>query len=129
MERHSKKSIDEVTTEVINRFNKSFIVHDVSILNSLIAENCIMEAAVPAPNGSRTEGKKDCIAFWEQLIEDTDTQFSPEEVIVMGERAIILWRYQWAEGEENSVRGVNIMTVKGSLITEALGYVKAPLTT
>lgn len=123
------KTTEKVTAEVIKRFNESFRLHDVSILNSLIAEDCIMEAAMPAPNGKRTEGKNECIAFWEQLIEAADTQFSPEEVIVMGERSVILWRYQWADGEENSVRGVNIMTVKNGLITEALGYVKAPLTT
>ena len=46
----------------------------------------------------------------------------------MGQKAIILWRYNWAEGLENSVRGVTIITVNNGLITEALGYVKAVLT-
>jgi len=26
-------------------------VHDISVLNNLIAEDCVMEAAMPAPNG------------------------------------------------------------------------------
>ena len=116
------------TTEIISQFNEAFRLHDVSILNNLIAEDCIMEAAMPAPNGSRTVGKKDCLIFWQQLIERKETQFSTEEVIVMGQKAIILWRYNWAEGLENSVRGVTIITVNNWLITEALGYVKAALT-
>jgi len=45
----------------------------------------------------------------------------------MGEKAIILWRYQWADGENNSVRGVTIVTVKNGLITEALAYLKGTL--
>ena len=123
----NEANIAEVTAEVIKKFNESFKVHDISLLTNLIAENCVMEAAMPAPNGSKTIGKKECLAFWEQLLLAPVTQFFPEEVTIMGERAIILWRYQWAEGEENSIRGVNIMTVKDGLITEALGYVKAAL--
>jgi ketosteroid isomerase-like protein len=116
------------TEEIISQFNDAFKLHDVSILNNLIAEDCIMETAMPAPNGSRTVGKKDCLDFWQQLIEEKGTQFSPEEVIVVGEKAIILWRYNWAEGLENSVRGASIVTVKNGLITEALAYVKGALT-
>lgn len=116
------------TGEIISRFNDAFKLHDVSILNNLIADNCIMETAMPAPDGIRTVGKKDCLDFWQQLIDEKGTQFSPEEVIVAGEKAIILWRYNWAEGVENSVRGVSVITVKNGLITEALAYVKGALT-
>jgi len=126
--KNEKRTVDEITEEVIRQFNESFRLHDISILNNLIAEDCVMEAAMPAPDGSRTTGKNDCIAFWKQLMSATDTQFSPEEVMIMGEKAIILWRYRWADGEKNSVRGVTIVTVKNGLITEALGYVKAALT-
>jgi ketosteroid isomerase-like protein len=116
------------TDEIIFQFNEAFRLHDATILNDLVAEDCIMEAAMPAPNGIKTVGKKDCLIFWQQMIDQKDTQFTPEEVIVMGEKAVILWRYNWAEGIANSVRGVTIVTVKGGLITEALGYVKAALT-
>jgi hypothetical protein len=61
------------------------------MLDNIIAENCVMESAMPAPNGSRTTGKNDNIAFWNQLISATDTLFTPEEVMIMGEKAIILW--------------------------------------
>jgi len=33
-------------------------------------------------------------------------------------------RYRWGDGAEDSVRGVNLMRVRGGLIVEAMGYVK-----
>ncbi|HEV7371093.1 MAG TPA: nuclear transport factor 2 family protein [Arenibaculum sp.] len=52
------------------------------------------------------------------------TRFEPEDVTVMGDRAIIRWRYFWGEGEDGCVRGVNLMRVRDGLIVEAMGYVK-----
>jgi ketosteroid isomerase-like protein len=49
----------------------------------------------------------------------------PEDVFVSGDRATIRWRYRFGEGEESSVRGVNLMHVRDGKIVEALGYVKA----
>lgn len=116
------------TSEIISLFNEAFQRHDVSILNDLIADHCVMESAAPAPNGMKTVGRSECLAFWGDLIKATDTQFTPEEVIVLSERAVILWRYRWGEGEIDWVRGVTVMTVKDGLITEVLGYVKGHLT-
>ena len=42
----------------------------------------------------------------------------------MRDRAIILWRYRRGPGDASSVRGVNLMRVRGGRIVEALGYVK-----
>ena len=44
---------------------------------------------------------------------------------MLQDRAIILWRFCWGEGEQNSVRGVNLMRVRDGLIVEGRGYVKA----
>ena len=49
MERVKANSIDHVTEKVINRFNETFRLRDVSLLDNLIAEDCIMETAMPAP--------------------------------------------------------------------------------
>jgi len=45
----------------------------------------------------------------------------------MGEKAIIIWRLRWGTGDENSVKGCNLMTVKDGLITEAIGFLKGTL--
>ena len=118
---------DKVTAEVIGLFNESFRVHDISILNKIVAENCVMETAMPAPIGVTTIGRKDCLAFWKKMIDATETQFSPEEITVMGEKAIIIWRYRWGDGNDKFVKGCTIVTVKNGLITEVAAYIKGTL--
>ena len=44
-----------------------------------------------------------------------------------GVNATIPWRYRFGEGDENSVRGVNLIHVRQGRIVEAFGYVKAGL--
>lgn len=115
------------TSAIIEQFNKAFQVKDASILTGLISEDCVMEGAYPPPDGSRIVGRTECLGFWEELINTPDTQFSPELVSVTGERAVILWRFEWGKEKKSHIRGVNLMTVKDGLITEALGYVKGSL--
>jgi ketosteroid isomerase-like protein len=113
------------TAEVIKRFNDSFLERDPARLVDLVADGCVMESTQPAPNGARYEGYHACLPFWQDLIADPEGSFAPEDVVVSGDRATIRWRYRFGEGEENSVRGVNLMHVRDGKIVEALGYVKA----
>jgi ketosteroid isomerase-like protein len=110
----------------MRRFNNVFVRHDASALADLVADDCVMEAVQPAPNGQRVEGRDACVAFWTRLAEDRVTWFEPEDVVVAGDRAVIRWRYHFGEGEENTVRGVNLMRVRDGRIVEALGYSKVP---
>jgi ketosteroid isomerase-like protein len=112
------------TADVIARFNHAFVNHDPAALDSLIAEDCVMEAIQPAPDGERYEGRTACLTFWRALAADPTTWFEPEEVVVAGDRATIRWRYHFGDGPADSVRGVNLMRVRDGLITEALGYTK-----
>ncbi|HYR78472.1 MAG TPA: nuclear transport factor 2 family protein [Candidatus Dormibacteraeota bacterium] len=112
------------TDEVMRRFNDVFQLHDPSALNELVAEDCVIENTQPAPNGSRHVGRDACVALWTGIATAPGTHFDLENVIVSGDRAIILWRFCWGEGEANSVRGVNLMQVRDGLIVEAKGYVK-----
>ena len=112
------------TDEVMRRFNDVFQLHDPSALHELVAEDCVIENTQPAPNGSRHVGRDACIALWTGIATAPGTHFDLENVIVTGERGIILWRFYWGEGEANSVRGVNLMRVRDGLIVEAKGYVK-----
>jgi ketosteroid isomerase-like protein len=115
------------TTEVIKLFNDAFLNRDAAKLVDLVADDCIMESTQPAPNGTRYEGYDACLRFWQELIADPEGSFEPEDVIVAGDRATIRWRYRFGDGEENTVRGVNLMHVRDGKIVEALGYVKAGL--
>jgi ketosteroid isomerase-like protein len=110
--------------QVIERFNHAFTHHDPDALDDLIADDCVMEAIQPAPDGERVEGREACLTFWRALAEDRTTRFTPEDVTVDGDRATIRWRYRYGDGPADSVRGVNLMRVRDGLITEALGYSK-----
>jgi ketosteroid isomerase-like protein len=115
---------DKETEELMHRFNAAFRRHDPAALADLVAEDCIIENTQPAPDGSRHVGRVACLAVWQGLAAATDTRFEPEEVFAAGDRAIIRWRYIWGTGERDSVRGVNLMRVRGGRIVEAMGYVK-----
>jgi len=110
------------TAEIMQRFNDVFQLHDPSALGELVAEDCVIENTVPAPDGARHAGKEACVALWSAIATQPGTRFDLEETIVAGERATIRWRYFMAGG--NSIRGVNLMRVEGGLIVEAMGYVK-----
>ncbi|MCF2526883.1 nuclear transport factor 2 family protein [Yinghuangia soli] len=124
------------TAEIMRRFNDVFINHDPADLPELVADDCVMVSVQPAPEGTRYEGRADCVAFWTALASDPNTSFTPTEVIIAGDRATILWKAVFTtpdaadtvfgDGHTSYVLGVNVMRVKDGRITEALGYTKSP---
>ena len=99
--------------------------HDASLLDGLIAEDCVMESVEPAPDGTRYAGRKACLEFWQKLASNRDGAFTAEDIVAFGEHATIRWRYRFGPGLSKSVRGVNVMRVRDGQIKEALGYVKS----
>ncbi|MCG7506760.1 nuclear transport factor 2 family protein [Mesorhizobium retamae] len=112
------------TLEIMQRFNRAFQDHDPTLLDELIAEDCVMESIQPAPNGTRYEGREACLAFWQALAAERVSHFDLEDITAMGDSAVIRWRFNFGDG--GSVRGVNLMRVRDGLIVEALGYAKSP---
>lgn len=113
------------TLQIMQRFNRAFEQHDASLLDGMIAEDCVMESVEPAPDGTRYEGRKACLEFWQKLANSRDGQFTAEDISAIDESAIIRWRFRFGPGLSKSVRGVNVMRVREGLIVEALGYVKS----
>jgi len=112
------------TLQILQRFNQAFVQHDGSLLENLIAEDCVMESVQPAPDGTRYVGRNACLEVWQKLANSRDGAFAPEDIVASDEHGIIRWRYRFGPGLSQSVRGVNIMRVRDGLIVEALGYVK-----
>jgi len=112
------------TTEVVNRFIDAFRKKDPAAIPDLVADDCVMEAIQPAPNGERVEGYDANVRFWRALVADPLGSFEVEDVEVCGDRAINRWRYRFGEGDASSVRGVTLIKVRGSKIVEALAYAK-----
>ena len=112
------------TSEVIRRFNQAFEDHDPALLDDLVGEDCVMESIQPAPNGTRYEGYEVNLAFWRAMAEDRVNTFETEDMVVMGDRATVRWRYRFGDG--GSLRGVSLVRVRDGRIVEALAYAKSP---
>src|SRR5215510_859208 len=126
---HDGSAIVTMTTdEVIDRFNRAFQERDATLLEDIIAPDCVMESVQPAPDGTRYEGYDASFSSWKALIDDTTSHFELEDVHTGDEWALIRWRYVWGHRPADSVRGVNVMRVVDGKIVEAAGYAKtAPM--
>jgi ketosteroid isomerase-like protein len=124
MQHDDHERISRETEDVMRQFHDAFDRHDPAAFVELVADDCVIENTTPAPNGSLHVGKQACLAVWQGLAAAAGTGFSREEVSVVGERAIVRWRYRWGDEESQSVRGVNLMRVRNGRVVEAMGYVK-----
>jgi hypothetical protein len=113
------------TREVLDRYNEAFRLHDPTLLEDLVADECIIEDTSPAPDGVRHEGGRACLARWSELAGNRALSFSPEPAEIHGELAVAPWVLQWGNGEHDRVRGVNLIRIRDGRIVEARGYVKA----
>ena len=109
---------------VIDRFNEAFQSHRAELLRELVADECVLENTVPAPDGDRHVGREACLAVWQGIASDRNGSFDVEEVRLLEDHALIFWRYRWGGALTDSVRGVNVMRVAGGQVVEARGYVK-----
>jgi ketosteroid isomerase-like protein len=119
------ETLSSSTLRIMQQFNQAFVNHDPSLLNDLVAENCVMESVEPAPDGTRYVGRDACLTFWQKLANNRDGAFTAEDFVAVDEHAVIRWRYRFGPGMAKSVRGVNVMRVRDGRIVEALGYVKS----
>ncbi|MEV6525940.1 nuclear transport factor 2 family protein [Longispora sp. NPDC051575] len=108
---------EEITADVIRRYNDVFQKRDVDALDDLIGEGCVIENT----DGQRVEGRAAAIAWWRAIAENRAAHFDLEDVHIAGDRAVIRWRYVHDGG---STRGVNLMLVRDGRIVEGLGYAK-----
>ena len=68
------------TLQIMQRFNQAFLQHDGSLLDDLIAEDCVMENVEPTPDGTRYVGRKACLEFWQKLAHNRDGAFTTEDM-------------------------------------------------
>ena len=110
------------TGSVIDRFNAAFNRHDVDAVMALVTDDVIFENTSPAPDGERYVGQESVRAFWDRLFSDApNAHFEAEEIVVMDDRATVLWRYDWGSGH---VRGIDLFKVRDGKVSEKISYVK-----
>jgi len=114
------------TRMVIDRFNEAFNRHDADALAALLTDDTVFEDTSPAPDGQRIEGKAAVVAFWRGwFARNADARFEAEDVIVSGDRAVVLWVYRkMRNGQPWHLRGVDVFTVRDGKVAAKLAYVK-----
>jgi ketosteroid isomerase-like protein len=115
------------TIEVINKFNEAFNRHDVQAVMNLMTEDCVFENTYPSPDGERFEGQDAVRRYWEEFFGSSpDSVFQSEEMITLGDRCVVRWRYDWTntEGESGHIRGVDVLRVRDGKVAEKFAYVK-----
>jgi ketosteroid isomerase-like protein len=109
------------------QFYEAFNRHDVSAMMQLMSEDCVLETSGPAPGGDVYTGQEAVMRYWQDFFrESPGVQLDIEEIFGLGLRCVARWRYTWLDeqGEMSTVRGVDILRIKNSLISERLSYIK-----
>ena len=99
----------------------AFITHDTEALAGCVTEDCTFEDTTP-PDGARhigAGGRAHRIRAF--LRRSPNAHFDVEEHFTTGDRALVLWRYSWADGH---VHGADVMRVRDGRVAESLAYVK-----
>ena len=117
----------ESTIEVIKQFSDAFNRHDVQAVMALMTDDCIFENTYPPPDGERFEGQEAVRHFWEEFFRSSPhAVFQSEEMITLGDRCVVRWRYDWTntDSQNGHVRGVDVFRVRNGKVAEKLAYVK-----
>jgi ketosteroid isomerase-like protein len=89
--------------------------------------DCVFESTSPAPDGGRFEGADAVREQWRKLFAETpDPLLETEQSAVLGDHAIVQWRFSWAEadGGRGHVRGVDVLRLRDGKVAEKYSYVK-----
>jgi uncharacterized protein (TIGR03086 family) len=106
---------------------EAFSIGDVDAIMAQLTADCVFESTAPAPDGERFEGVDAVREQWRLLFANTpDPLFETEESVVLGDRAVVRWKFSWAEadGGRGHVRGVDLLRLRDGKIAEKLSYVK-----
>ena len=110
------------TEATINAFNEAFGRHDVDAVMALMTDDCIFENTLPPPDGERHVGQEAVRRVWTDFFTGTpQAKFEAEETVIAGDRATVLWRFDWGDGD---VRGIDLFKVRDGKVAEKLSYVK-----
>jgi ketosteroid isomerase-like protein len=115
------------TRDVVERFNAALNRHDIDAVMALMTDDCLFENTFPAPDGERYQGQPAVRGFWQELVDSTpDAHFTVEELVAMGDRCVVRWRYDFTSGDgrRGHVRGIDLFRVRDGKVAEKLAYVK-----
>jgi ketosteroid isomerase-like protein len=113
---------DDPVLDLMDRFTAALNSRDLDAVMALVTEDIVFESTSPSPDGARYEGRDAVRQIWAEMLTTPQARFSVEEQFSDGSgRAVVRWRYDWADGH---VRGVDIVRVRNGQLAESLAYVK-----
>ena len=113
--------MSDATRVAIERFHDALNSHDIEALAPLVHEDCVFETTDP-PDGTRHVGREAVLAACQMFFDQSpQARFEMEEILTVDDRALVLWRYDWAGGH---VRGVDVVRVRDGKVAETFAYVK-----
>jgi len=123
---HNHSLTAQTTRAAVDRFNEAFNRRDAAALAPLLTDDTVFEDTSPAPDGRRIEGRAAVVEYWRGwFARNPDAVFEAEDVIVSGDRTIVLWIYRKTRnGIPWHLRGVDVFTVRDGRVAEKLAYVK-----
>lgn len=111
--------------KLLDDFNRAFNEHDVEAMLALMTEDCVFENTFPGPLGTRYVGAAAVRSFWMAFFTASPAaRIEIEDSFGEGERLCQRWIYRWGEGENEFVRGVDILHLRAGKISHKLSYVK-----
>ena len=116
---------DTDTATVLRRYARAFLEHEPSLLDALVAPDCVVERAQPAEGRTHLVGREACLANWRALAANRAGTFTIEELLALGEHGLVFWHYRFGPGAADAQRGLNVFVVRDGLIASGRGYVKA----
>ena len=117
----------ESGVRIVLEFNEAFNRHDVAGIMKCLSEDCLLEEASPAPDGTRHQGKESIRQFFEDSFRQVQGAHAEiEEIFGFGLRVVMRWRCEWLDetGARRHVRGTDVFKLKDGLIFEKLSYRK-----
>lgn len=118
---------NEPTLAVVRGFNDATARHDIDEMMAAMTDDCLFDNMSPAPDGEAFRGQSAVREYWESFFRSSPAaRFTTEEEFVAGDRAVVLWRYDWVsdDGSPGHVRGVDVFRVRDGRIAEKCSYVK-----
>jgi ketosteroid isomerase-like protein len=114
------------TIEVIRKLEEAINGRNVDAVMALSTDDVVWETTTP-PDGERHVGQAAVRAGLEGFFRSSpQATFETEEIVALGDRAFMTWRYRWVDGAGQSghVRGVDVVRVRDGKLAEMVAYVK-----
>ena len=81
--------------KMVAAFGAAGADHDLGAALALITDDCVFDAAGPAPHGSRCVGVEAIRAAWAPIFADPGSRFEAEEAFQADDRVVQRWRYRF----------------------------------